>query len=220
MIMKLATPALSILLLGASPAPARAADPPSALRVLPGQLDLGRHPVGTKLDCGVWVLNGGDEPVLLQRVAASCGCTTARLAPTTLVPCAALHVPIHVTVPKSPGVSKAVSVTFFPADGAPVRLPVHIASEAEEAAEDEETVIETAAAPEADTDPAAEAAHRYLDAMMPGLTFGDFQADGTDVTAVAWSADGATPVGLVTCRLAPGGRVESVLLRSIDPISS
>ncbi len=218
MMMKLTTPALSILLLGAFPAPARAADPPSALRVLPGELDLGRHPVSSKLDCSVWVLNDGDEPVLLRRVTASCGCTTARLAPTTLAPRAALCVPLHVTAPKSPGVSKSVSVTFFAADGAPVRLPVHIASEAEAGAEGEAVAEAAEPASDPQAEPAAEAVRQYLDAMMPTLYFGDFRADGTDVTAVAWSADRETPVGLVTCRLNGDGRVESVLLRSIEAI--
>ncbi len=214
--MKLTTSALSILvLLGASPAPARGQESPSTLRVLPGELDLGRHPAGTDIDRSGWVLNDGDEPVLLQRVTATCGCTTARLSPTTLPPRAALHVPLHVTAPKAPGVSKSVAVTFFAEGRTPVKLPVQVASEADGSAEPS-TPGEPAPDPQAE--PAAEAARQYLGTMMPTLSWTDFRADGAAVTAVAWSADFDKPVGLVTCRMDEDGRVESVLLESIATI--
>ena len=107
---------------------APAAAQPAQLAVLPDELDLGERAPGKIVRTSVWLLNTGRETLELTGAKGSCGCTAIDFKPRALPPRAGMEVPVRVTAPKRPGLSKPVSITFTIKDRPPVRLPVRIAT--------------------------------------------------------------------------------------------
>ncbi len=73
------------------------------IRVEPAGFDFGAVVAGKVLRKEFRLRNAGDQPLLLQRVRTSCGCTVGKLARTTLEPGAATSLVVSLTTGMSRG---------------------------------------------------------------------------------------------------------------------
>jgi hypothetical protein len=123
--------ALALLVL-APPAPAAAGDaaapaaaPPSGVVTVPARLDLGTVAPGVVRTERVWLVNASLNPVTVESIEPTCGCTTAPgFAGVTLEPATATPVVLSIRTPKAAGADKSVTVRFPAAWGAPATLEV------------------------------------------------------------------------------------------------
>ena len=73
------------------------------IRVEPAGFDFGAVVAGRTLRKEFRLRNAGDQPLLLQRVRTSCGCTVGKLARTSLEPGAATALVVSLTTGSSRG---------------------------------------------------------------------------------------------------------------------
>ena len=73
------------------------------IRVEPASFDFGAVVAGKVLRKEFRLRNAGDQPLLLQRVRTSCGCTVGKLARTTLEPGASTSLVVSLTTGSNRG---------------------------------------------------------------------------------------------------------------------
>ncbi len=74
-------------------------------------------------ETAIWIVNTSEKALHVTAVEPGCGCTVVDFSPTTLLPGAALRIPLVVTAPARPGARKKVLRVFV--EGAkPLRIPL------------------------------------------------------------------------------------------------
>ena len=99
------------------------ADAPSTLCIEPAILDFGEIPTGLVAKRTITLTNTGDAPITITAHRASCGCTSANLAPNTVLPAGASR---PITIPlnggQRVGALNSPTITFVVKDQPAVKL--------------------------------------------------------------------------------------------------
>lgn len=101
------------------------------LVAVPGTLDLGSRPAGSRLPAHALLVNASDGPLELVAAKSGCGCVTVEgLEPGVLEPGEFRALALTARLPERPGEAKTVAVRFLCADGTTAELAIGMEADA------------------------------------------------------------------------------------------
>lgn len=176
--------------------------PPAATGTVqadPGEVDIGSVQAGAVVSASAHLLNTASATRTVSAVRPGCACMkVVDFQALAIPPGEAGDVHLDVTVPSDTAGDVLREVTIVVEGQRALTVPVRM------------TV----------RNPLLDRVREHLARTLASrFAYDDFELDGDTVTAIAWSDDGARPLGRVVCTLAAGGRPSGTLFEAFTPSS-